>query len=141
MSNVNGPGTGFWRRRNPWAWGLGFLLVLFSAYSVYFFFEFVLWPRVPPELAGSWRVVGGDQDGVVLEFWPNGLFQATLKRGEEGAAVRGHVRVNGKQVHITSTDGQTGRSQVKTHVIRQLTPSELHLDDPGGVTVRLVRVE
>jgi len=103
--------------------------------------EFVFWPRVPAALVGTWRVTGGTQDGVVLEFRPNGAFQARLSKGDENAAVKALVQVNGTRVQITSTDPVTGNQDIKTHLIRRLTDTELHLEDPAGTVSRLVRLE
>jgi hypothetical protein len=122
-------------------WFFAAVLGLLSAYGTYYLVEFVFWPRVPAHLVGAWRVVGGPQDGVVLEFLPNGLFQATISNGKEGAAVRARARVEGKLIHIASTNPGTGAAETKTHIIHRLTETELALEDPVGVVSRLVRVE
>lgn len=122
-------------------WFFAVVLGLLSAYGTYYLVEFVFWPRVPTELVGAWRVKGGPQDGVILEFLPNGLFQATIKRGEEGATVRARVRVEDNLVHITSTNPRTGAAEIKTHIIHRLTETVLDLEDPMGDISRLVRVE
>lgn len=124
-----------------WIWFVAVLLAVLSAYGTYYLVEFVFWPRVPAELVGTWRVTGGPQDGVILEFLPNGLFQATIRRGEEGATVRGRVQVRDKLLHIASTNPRTGAPETKTHIIHRLTETEMDLEDPMGVTSRLMRVE
>lgn len=122
-------------------WFFAVVLGLVSAYGTYFLVEFVFWPGVPAELVGAWRVKGGPQDGVILEFLPNGLFQATISKGEEGATVRARVRVEDNLVHITSTNPRTGAAETKSHIIHRLTETELDLEDPIGAISRLVRVE
>lgn len=127
------------RRRRIWFFAV--VLGVLSAYGTYYLIEFVFWPRVPAELVGAWRVKGGPQDGVILEFLPNGLFQATIRRGDEGATVRARVQVEDKLLHVTSTNPRTGAAEIKTHIIHRLTETELDLEDPMGVTSRLLRVE
>lgn len=122
-------------------WFFAVVIGLLSAYGTYYLVEFVFWPRVPAELVGAWRVMGGPQDGVILEFLPNGLFQAMIRKGEEGATVRARVQVEDNLVHITSTNPRTGAAETKTHIIHRLTETELDLEDPMGVISRLVRLE
>jgi uncharacterized protein (TIGR03066 family) len=125
-----------------WRW---WLLVagcfILAGVATYVIAENYLVTRIPEALVGKWRVVGGEQDGVTLEFHRNGSFQARVSRGGKEGAVYARVEVDDKQLHIISADPQTGREEAKTHIIRTLTETEMLLEDPRGVTSRMVRLE
>jgi uncharacterized protein (TIGR03066 family) len=125
-----------------WRWWLG-IAVCFALAGVatYVVAENYLVTRIPEALVGKWRVVGGEQDGVTLEFHRNGAFQATLHRDGQAGVVHARVEVDDKKLHIISEDPKSGKTDTKTHIIRELTENEMVLEDPRGVTSRLRRLE
>ncbi|HMF18152.1 MAG TPA: hypothetical protein VKE98_13150 [Gemmataceae bacterium] len=125
-------------------WLLTAACVFITAVLTYGLVDYVLWPRIPTALVGTWRVQGGPQDGVTLQFQRNGDFQARLKRGEEGAIVHARAEVDGtdeKKLRIVSTDARTKKKITKIHIIRSLTDNELLLEDPTGTVSKLIRQE
>jgi uncharacterized protein (TIGR03066 family) len=125
------------RRRLRWL-GVACCFVL-ACGTAYVLAENFLVTRIPEALVGTWKVVGGEQDGVTLRFHRNGAFEAHVRRGDQEPVVRGHVEVEDKQVHIISQDSATGAKDKKTHIIRSISENEMVLEDPRGVASRLVR--
>jgi uncharacterized protein (TIGR03066 family) len=122
-------------------WLAGAVALYIGASATYYLVDFVIWPRVPSALVGQWRVVGGEQDGVVLRFLANGEFQARISKGEDRAIVEATAQVDGQKIRITSTNPITRERETKTHLIHQLTDVELTLEDPSGRVSRLIRIE
>src|SRR5262249_10232561 len=104
------------RERKPrrWLmWVLAGIFLLGAAGGAYALVETVLWRRIRAARAGTWRVQGGEQDGVELEFRRNGAFQARMKMGGKGAIVHALAEVDAddeKVLRITSTNPQTGQA-------------------------------
>ncbi len=136
--------TGNARRPRRWlVWLLACVCLVGAAAATYYLVDFVLWPRIPSALVGTWQVKGGKQNGVTLEFRANGAFQAKAQVGGKVGAVYGTAVIepdNDKALTITSTDA-SGQRIKKTHIIRALTENELTLEDPTGEVSRLVRLE
>jgi hypothetical protein len=111
-------------------------------FGTYALVDFVFWPRIPAELVGTWRVVEGPQQGVILKFDRNGAFEARIAVGDEGAIVRALAELDetdDKVLRISSTNPHTGRTTTKKHIIRSLTENSLLLEDPTGSVSSLVR--
>src|SRR5262249_3830769 len=53
-------------------WAAVLVVVALVAGGAFAVFEFVLPGRIPAELVGRWRVVGGQMDGTVFDFQRNG---------------------------------------------------------------------
>jgi hypothetical protein len=133
------------KKRRRWVpWILASICLVAGAYITYGLVDNVLWPCIPASLVGTWRVQGGPQDGVTLDFQPNGDFQARLALGGKGGVVHARAELDqadDKVLRIVATDPQSGQRTTKVHIIRLLTQNELHLEDPTGTVSRLVRLE
>jgi hypothetical protein len=125
-------------------WLMTLACLLGGALSTYYLIEFVLWPRIPAELVGQWQAKDGRQAGVVLEFWPNGAFQARVNFAGKAGGVNARAEfddADAKLLHIISVNPQTGKEEAKTHIIRSLTETELVMEDATGEVTRFVRLE
>jgi hypothetical protein len=125
-------------------WGFAAACLFVAAIATYGLIDYVLFPRIPSELVGKWRVQGGPQDGVTLQFQRNGDFEARLEFGGKEGGVHGRAELDNaddKKLRIVSTDSRTKRKITKIHIIRSLTENELLLEDPTGTVSKLVRLE
>jgi uncharacterized protein (TIGR03066 family) len=112
------------------------LLVGFLAYRW-------LRPGLPEEVVGTWRVQGGEQAGAVLEFRRDGSFQALMDwpgKREKGV-VEARVEVEGETIRFLSVNPITQREEAKMQTIKQLTETEMVLEDQRGARSKLIRVE
>src|SRR5262245_22149569 len=84
--------------RGRWLWTAGLVLLTIAAAAGFsaVLFEFILPGRLPPEVVGRWRVVGGEMDGTVMEFQRNGaMVGKRVVEGKEGR-IEGTADVDGK---------------------------------------------
>jgi uncharacterized protein (TIGR03066 family) len=103
-------------------------------------FEFVLPGRVPPELAGKWRVVGGPMDGTVFEFQRNGTMIGRRPMGDREGRIEGTAEVIDQTLRTTTTNPYTGRTETGTQIIVTLTETEFVTEDARGTRVTMTRV-
>jgi uncharacterized protein (TIGR03066 family) len=103
-------------------------------------FEFLLPGRVPPELVGRWRVVGGPTDGMTMEFHRDGTMigRATIN-GKEGV-LEGTAEVTDKTLRTTTTNPFTNKAETGTQTILTLTETEFVTEDQKGTRITMVRV-
>ncbi|MGF1578482.1 MAG: hypothetical protein ACFCD0_03880, partial [Gemmataceae bacterium] len=95
---------------------------------------------IPADLVGRWGVVGGPQDGATLEFRRDGTLLANVNvKGFQGAS-RSRVRVQEKQLVITSRHPKTDETKTQTQIIQKLTRHELILKAENSEAYRLVRL-
>lgn len=138
------PAPGVQQPRGRWRWRRWLLIVgcfALGGIGMYAVAENYLVTRIPEELVGRWRVSGGDQDGVTLEFHKTGAFEARKKRGMEEGSVHARVEVGDKKLHIFSRIPGTDSEDRKTHIIHSITEKEMMLEDPEGKLNKLVRVQ
>jgi uncharacterized protein (TIGR03066 family) len=103
-------------------------------------FEFILPGKIPPELVGEWRVVGGDLSGMTLEFKRNGSMTGkALVNGQENV-IEGEAEVTGNTLRTTTTNPFTGKSETGTQTIVTLTETELVTQDAKGTKITMTRV-
>jgi uncharacterized protein (TIGR03066 family) len=122
-------------------WAIAAALCAGAGFATYALVENVFWPRIPSALVGKWQVQGGPQDGVTLEFWANGAFEARARLNGKEGVVHARAELEDKVLRIVSTNQQTGQSVTKIHIIKSLTEHELIMEDPAGVVSQFVRVE
>ncbi len=132
------------RPRHWLMWALAAVFLVGGAVVTYGLVDYVFWPHIPVALAGTWRVQGGSQQGVTLQFDRDGAFQARMALGGKEGTVHGRAEVDSsddKVLRIISTNPQTGQTMTRIHIIRSLTDNELRLEDPTGRVSTLVRLE
>jgi uncharacterized protein (TIGR03066 family) len=102
-------------------------------------FEFLLPGRVPAELVGQWRVVGGPMDGMTMEFQRDGTMigRATIN-GKEGL-LEGTALVTGNTLRTTTTNFYTGKAEIGRQTIVSLTETEFVTEDSKGTRITMVR--
>jgi hypothetical protein len=121
-----------------------FLASLFAAALVIAFLAYRwLRPGLPEGVVGQWRVQGGAQTGALLEFRRDGSFQALMDwPGErEKGVVEARVEIEGETIRFLSVNPVTRREEAKTQTIKQLTETEMILEDQRGARSKLIRVE
>jgi len=106
-------------------------------------FEFVLPGRIPSELVGEWRVVGGGGklDGMTLEFRRNGTMIGKAVVDGKDNEMEGEVTVRGRILRTTTTNPYTGKSETGTQTIISLTETELVTEDGNGNRITMKRVQ
>jgi uncharacterized protein (TIGR03066 family) len=117
--------------------GLCVALVAGVSFAV---FEFVLPGKIPPELVGEWRVVGGPLDGMTLEFKRNGTMTGRAVVNGKHNEMEGEAEVSGTTLRTTTTNPMTGRSETGTQTIVTLTRTELVTEDQKGTRITMSRV-
>jgi uncharacterized protein (TIGR03066 family) len=103
-------------------------------------FEFLLPGRIPPELVGHWRVVGGPMDGTIMEFRRSGTMigKATID-GKDGI-IEGTAEVVGNTLRTMTINPFSGRAETGTQTIVTLSESEFVTEDSNGSKVRMTRL-
>jgi hypothetical protein len=119
--------------RNRLVWlTAGVSLAVAGFVLTYFLVDFVLWPRIPSALVGTWRSQSGQLGEVTLELRPNGAFKAeTMVNGVRGGFYA-TAEVEDKLLHSRSVNTQTRKEEIKIHIIKSLTKNEMQLEDPTG---------
>jgi uncharacterized protein (TIGR03066 family) len=103
-------------------------------------FELDLPDRIPPELVGAWRVVGGPMSGTTMEFHRNGdMIGRVTVDGKEGV-IEGTAEVTDKTLRTTTINPITKRADTGTQTIVTWSESELVTEDARGVRITLKRV-
>jgi uncharacterized protein (TIGR03066 family) len=103
-------------------------------------FELVLPGRIPSELVGVWRVVGGKLNGMTLEFRRNGTMIGKAVVDGKDNEMEGEVAVRGRILRTTTTNPYTGKADTGTQTIISLTETELVTEDPTGARITMKRV-
>ncbi len=126
---------------SPWRWPTLVLCLVLTAGATWAVVEFVGWSRIPHALAGKWVVQGGEQDGATFDFHRNGTMIGRINvRGKE-AIIDARVRVEGDSLLITTRNPTTQRDEVRSLKIEKLTPTQLILEDPRGVVMRMEKAQ
>jgi uncharacterized protein (TIGR03066 family) len=102
-------------------------------------FELLLPGRIPPEVVGQWRVVGGPTDGMTLDFRRDGTMigKATID-GKEGI-IEGTALVTGNTLRTTTTNPYTRKAETGIQTIVTLTQTEFVTEDQKGKRISMVR--
>src|SRR5262245_33243767 len=96
---------------SAWKWivlGVAAAVVFASSFAV---FEFVLPGRIPQELVGEWRVVGGDLSGMTLEFKRSGAMKGRAVVNGIEREMEGTAELTGKSLSTTTTNPFTNRRE------------------------------
>jgi uncharacterized protein (TIGR03066 family) len=103
-------------------------------------FAFVLPGKVPRELVGRWRVVGGEMDGTVFEFQHNGTMTGRKSQGVQEWLIEGTAEVTGDTLRTTTTRPNSRKAETGTQTIITLTDTEFVTEDASGARVTMTRV-
>ena len=101
---------------------------------------FLLPGRIPPELVGQWRVVGGKLDGPTFEFSRDGTMISAFRTDGKELAMEGTAEVTDKTLRTTTTSPFTGKAETGTQTIVTLTETEFVTEDARGARVKMARV-
>ena|SRR5947207_80879 len=123
----------------PWRWPVIALLVLLTAGGSWAAFEFIVWSRIPPELAGKWVVQGGPQDGATFDFSRNGTLEARFNGGVMEHVLQGRAAVEDKRLLITTRNPNTKQDETRSCVIRELTERTFVVEFAQGEVFTMVR--
>jgi uncharacterized protein (TIGR03066 family) len=126
--------------RKPRLWVFLLLCLAGSSLVSFVVFKYIA-PTIPHELIGTWQVVDGPLKGATLEFrwYGTAIATATDKQGKP-ETTDSSVRVEGKKVLLTSTDGLTGKQETVVQTILKLTKDELVIRDEDRKTYTMTRV-
>jgi uncharacterized protein (TIGR03066 family) len=127
-------------RRSPRKWAIALLVVLLAAGGTFVLFEYVIVSKVPRELVGRWRVVGGQMDGFVMEFSRRGAMTGRKSAAEGEVVIEGRARVDGATLRTTTVNPFTGREDTGTQTIVTLTETEFVTEDGTGTRIRMQRL-
>lgn len=116
-----------------------FALFLFAAVGAWAAFEFVVWNRVPSALVDKWVVVGGPDDGAMIDIYRNGTMVTTVNKGPDEATMTATIRVDGEKLTVMSRNLRTGEIGTRVQTFKLLDETRLVLQDERGVSIRLER--
>jgi uncharacterized protein (TIGR03066 family) len=124
--------------------GRRWLLMVLAAAAValvsFAVFQFLLPGKVPPELVGEWRVVGGRLDGMTLAFQRNGTMTGRAYVNGKENEITGEAVVTGTTLRTTTTNPYTGKEETGTQTIIALTETEFVTEDAQGTRITMKRV-
>jgi uncharacterized protein (TIGR03066 family) len=103
-------------------------------------FAYLLPGRIPPQLVGQWRVVGGPMDGTIFEFQGNGTMIGRKSLGDKEGLIEGTAEATGQTLRTTTTNPFTRKAETGTQTIVTLTENEFVTDDHRGTRVTMIRV-
>ena len=115
--------------------------MLLAAGGTWAAFEFFVWSRIPPELAGKWVVHGGPQDGATFDFSRNGTLEAHLNNRGTEHVLLGKVAVEDKKLSITTQNPQTKQDETRSCVIKELTEQTFIVEFEQGEVFKMVRAQ
>ena len=104
-------------------------------------FEYVVWAKIPSEMAGKWVVQGGEQDGATFDFHRNGTMLGRINVGGNLHKIYADIRVEDKRLYSTTENPQTKQLLTRVQTIRTLTADRMVLEDERGNLLRLERAE
>jgi hypothetical protein len=125
---------------SPSGWVLVVLLLIVAGLGTLTFFEFWVWTKVPPALAGLWEISDGPGKGSTFEFSRNGQMEFIPNVGK-GRSRKARVLVRDKTLVILETDPRTGEDMRLKNTIRELTATTLILELENGDVLKMVRLE
>jgi uncharacterized protein (TIGR03066 family) len=120
-------------------WVFILLLVALAAGASFVAFELLLPGRIPAELVGHWRVVGGQMDGTIFEFQRNGAMIGRKSLGDKDGLIEGTAEVSGNTLRTTTKNPFSGRAETGTQTIVLLNDTELVTEDRQGTRIAMVR--
>ena len=127
-----------WRRRAI----LGCCLLL-AGVGTWALFEFVIWNTLPSELVGKWDVTEGPNEyaEASFRFYRSGYTEGYVNVNGDLKIIKSNVRVQGKNIVVTSWHPKTGEETVQVQKIRKLTDTELVVEDERGNLLKMRRAE
>ena len=119
------------------------LTALLVGGATWAFCEFVLWNKVPSELVGKWVVNQGPDKGSTIDFSRNGTMITKINNVKlEGIfEIEARIRVQGKKIHCTIRNQETGEEGTRVQTIKALDETHLVLEDERGMSVKLERAK
>ena len=102
-------------------------------------FEWFVWNKVPPELAGKWDVDSGPLAGGTFDFSRNGDLEMRFKKQGKEINLKGRVAVEDKTLFTTTQNAQTGYTETTRSIIRELTARSLIIELDSGDVLKLGR--
>src|SRR5262245_35396207 len=120
-------------------WLVGLVCIALVAGASFVAFELLLPGKIPPELVGEWRVVGGQMDGTIFEFQRNGAMIGKKTIDGKPHIIEGTADGTGQMLSTTTTNPLTQRAETGTQTIVTLTKTEFVTEDPKGTRIRMVR--
>src|SRR5262245_8286611 len=121
-------------------WLVGLVCIALVAGVSFVAFELLLPGKIPPELVGEWRVVGGQMDGTIFEFQRNGAMIGRKSLGDKEGLIEGTAEVTGKSLRTTTTNPFTKRPDTGIQTIVTLTETEFVTEDKNGTRITMTRV-
>src|SRR2546430_87751 len=92
-------------------WAVILLIVGLVAGTSFAAFELLLPGRIPAQLVGQWRVVGGQMDGTIFEFQKNGTMIGRKTLGDKEGFIEGTAEAAGQALHTTTTNPFTRKAE------------------------------
>jgi hypothetical protein len=126
---------------SPSGWVLVFLILLVAGLGTLAFFEFRVWNKVPPALAGLWEVSEGPRQGDTFEFFRTGTLETILNAKGKYITHRARVALKDKSLWITTPNRHDTGEESHQVIIRELTARSLILEFEKGQVLRLARLE
>src|SRR5262245_26314915 len=80
-------------------WVLIGLCLLLIGVGALAYFEFFVWNKIPPELAGFWEVEEGPQKGGTFEFFRGGTMEVHLKSKKKEVTYKTQATVKDKTLY------------------------------------------
>jgi uncharacterized protein (TIGR03066 family) len=120
-------------------WAVALAVVAIGATATYALFAYVIFPKIPNELVGRWRVVSGQLQGATFEFHRNGTMIGTMTVNGKDNMLEGTAQSDGKTLHTTTTNPLTGKAETGTQTIVTLTETEFVTEDARGTRITMRR--
>jgi uncharacterized protein (TIGR03066 family) len=122
-------------------WLLLVLVGILALGGTWAFFELVVWSRVPSELVGKWVVMEGPDEGGTVDFYRHGTMVAKVNHHGREGIIEARIRVDGKKIHVTTRNQQTGEEGTRVQTILSLDGDRLVLEDERGMSVKMRRAK
>jgi uncharacterized protein (TIGR03066 family) len=137
---MNSGGPASRRRFRLPRWAVILLTVAAVAGVSFAAFELLLPGRIPLELVGQWRVVGGDMDGMTLEFQRDGTMIGRVTVNGNDNLMKGMAEVDGNILRTTTTNPFTRKAETGMQTIVTLTETQFVTEDKKGTRITMARV-
>ncbi len=125
-------------------WAILVFCLLLAFGGTWAFCVFVLWNRVPSELVGKWAVTEApfEYKEATFQFFRSGYMEGRVDVGGDNIhIIKSTIRVQGKNIIVTSKHPKTGEEDVQVQIIRKLTDNELEVEDAKGKSMKMKRAK
>lgn len=116
------------------------LVIALVAGATFALFHFVIWNRIPHQMAGTWLIPEGELKGATLEFLRNGTMVGIVNIDGKEGRIRGKIDVEEGKLHITTIHPVTFKEHTDTQTIQSLTDDEFVIVDKKGTVIRMERL-